>query len=152
MPRITDKDKDYLPFNFTSDECAELVRELNAKRKTLTKYNQQTPYGMSMVIETLSEMLAIIGDLHSQAVHKNRKAYADRKQKQGEIIGNKDGRTVKERENDADARSYKERLAEARYEAEETQWSNLWKSTQELINAKKKTHEVIMAEYYGKTK
>lgn len=142
------REKDYLPFTFTSDEADSLVLDLNRLRRSLSSFDQTKPYDLSLYIETLCEMLSIIGDLHSQSIYRSKKAYTDRKEKYHSLKITAPKGVNKE--DHAEEGTYKSRLSESRAEAEKQQWENLYNSTTELIQAKKRTLNIIEDKYWGK--
>lgn len=126
----------------------ELTEELVLLDQQINECDEEIPSQLAKQIELLCHYLRICGEFQSHYVFQFKRAHADRKAKQGYILKNTVG-TVKEKEGEAERLTYQKRLAEAQSEADMTRWVNLYNSTKELIQAKKKTLEILKYELWG---
>lgn len=127
------------------------IKRLDELYKQAESMNEENPSQLAKQIEIYAEILGIIGKFHAASAYDHGKAYADRKQIYGILLANTDG-TQRDKEGVAEEGSYEARLEEAKAESEMIRWKNAFIATQELIQAKKKSLEVLVYEYNMKTK
>lgn len=127
------------------------IKRLDELYKQAESMNEENPSQLAKQIEIYAEILGIIGKFHAASAYDYGKAYADRKQIYGILLANTDG-TQRDKEGVAEEGSYEARLEEAKAESEMIRWKNAFIATQELIQAKKKSLEVLLYEYNMKTK
>lgn len=108
--------------------------------------NDERPADLSRKVTLYSQLLQRYGMYHAAAVRDHGRAYAERKRIWGETIINTSG-TAKDKEAEAEVKSYDARMAEADAEMEVWKWKNLCASTTEIINAVKIELRTLMKEY-----
>lgn len=126
----------------------ELTEELENLDQKINECDEEIPSQLARQIELLCQYLRICGEFQSHYTFQFKRAYADRKAKQGHILKNTVG-TVKEKEGEAERLTYQKRLSEAQSEADMTRWLNIYNSTKELIQAKKITLKILKYELWG---
>lgn len=144
-------DREYVSFKPNGGD-AEIITSLNNKRKRAADLDDlayENPAALSQQIEIYSFMLADIGDLYAQSVYRHKKAYADRKRGHGVENQKKEG-TIASRAANAEVLCYEMRVRESECMAEMEHWNKAYSSLQEIINAKKKSLDVLCAHFFGK--
>lgn len=143
--------REYTPFSPSENDVV-IINSLNEKRRKAAELEEtayEDPNALSQQIELYAFMLGDIGDLYSQAVYRYKKSYADRKREQGVEKAKREG-TVSSRDGQAEITGYTLRLAESERHAEMERWSKAYTSLQEIINAKKRTLDVLCAHLFGR--
>lgn len=123
-------------------ENDERLKQLYAKAN---RYNEEIPMQLSKQIEVFAEILMVIGRLYASAQFAYGQAYAERKYVQGMTLAETQG-TQADKHGAAETASREQRLAEARAEADLVRCKHAFIATQELIQAKKKTLELLRDE------
>lgn len=121
------------------------LERLDLLYKQADECSEDVPRELAKQIETYAKILHVTGRLYATSVFRYGKAYAERKAKWGRLAKSADGSgTVKEAT--ADEGTEHERVEEAKAEAEMKRWEKDYSSIEELIQAKKKSLDVLMKE------
>src|SRR5690625_2126899 len=112
----------------------------------IDKLNPEILPDLNAMIRLYSQAQMLIGYMDADALYQYGKAYADRKQKQGDVKKNYPGTGV-EKEGQSELEIYDLRLKEVEAHAESRKWNNLFKSTDNLIIALRRDERTALEEY-----
>lgn len=107
--------------------------------------NDEIPAELNRKIKLYSQALMLIGYFDSDALKEYMLTYAARKQKEGEVKASFKGTGV-EKEGQTEIAIYELRKREAETKADSRKWTNLFKSTEQIIIALRREEQAIMAE------
>lgn len=108
--------------------------------------NDEIPAELNRKIKLYSQALMLIGYFDADALQNYFRIYAERKRAEGDIKANFKGTGV-EKEGQTEIAIYDLRIQEADAKAESRKWTNLFKSTEQIIIALRREEQALMTEY-----
>mgnify|MGYP001190345569 FL=1 len=118
------------------------LKELYNEIETL---NPEIPADLNKMIRLYSQAQMLIGYMDAECLYEYGRYYAERKRIYAETILNSSG-TVAEKEAQAELATAEIRLKEEKAKAENREWSNLFKSTDNLIIALRRDERTLFEE------
>lgn len=109
--------------------------------------SDEIPSELNRKIKLYSQALVLIGYFDADALKDYMIAYAERKRTEGEVKANFKGTGV-EKEGQTELAIYDLRIREAETKAKSREWTNVFKSTEQLIIALRREEAAMMAEYH----
>lgn len=114
--------------------------------KEIDSLNPEILPELNKMIRLYSQAQMIIGFLDAQALYEYGAAYAKRKLIQGDVKANYEGTGV-EKEGQSEIAIHDLRIAESKAHSESRKWSNLFKSTENLIIALRRDQGTMAEEF-----
>lgn len=108
--------------------------------------SDEIPGELNRKIKLYSQALQLIGYFDADAMKDYLLTYAERKRLEGEVKATFKGTGV-EKEGQTEMAIYELRKKEAETKAESRKWTNLFKSTEQLIIALRREEQALMTEY-----
>lgn len=108
--------------------------------------SDEIPSELNRKIKLYSQALQLIGYFDADAMKDYLLTYAERKRLEGEVKATFKGTGV-EKEGQTEMAIYDLRVKEAETKAESRKWTNLFKSTEQLIIALRREEQALMTEY-----
>src|SRR5699024_7311614 len=119
---------------------------LNEIYKEIETLNPEILPELNKMIRLYSQAQMIIGFLDAEALYEYGATYAKRKLVQGDIKANFEGTGV-EKEGQSEIAIHDLRIAESKAHSESRKWSNLFKSTENLIIALRRDQGTMAEEF-----